>query len=252
MKIAVCGKGGSGKSTVTSLLAFEAQFRGLTSLVVDSDESNSGLYRMLGFEQPPIPLMDLVGGKKGLKEKMSQPAVLTETEIHLKNIPPQYRQKKNGLMLVSIGKILQALEGCACPIGVLSREFLKKLHLEDNEIAIIDMEAGVEHFGRGIDNSIDTALLVVEPSFESITVAEKIRDLAADIKKDFKVVLNKMSSDRLISKMKAELKGRNIQIIGVIPDDPTVFEACLEGCTLSRGEAAFSAGKVLDALLAEQ
>ena len=63
MKISVCGKGGSGKSTVLTLLAKAAQERGLPVLVVDSDESNSGLFRMLGFKSPPVPLMELVGGK---------------------------------------------------------------------------------------------------------------------------------------------------------------------------------------------
>jgi len=68
MKISVCGKGGSGKSTLVGLLANAAQDRGLTTLVVDSDESNSGLFRMLGFNEPPVPLMQLVGGKEGIKE----------------------------------------------------------------------------------------------------------------------------------------------------------------------------------------
>jgi CO dehydrogenase maturation factor len=83
------------------------------------------------------------------------------------------------LKLVSIGKILQALEGCACPMGVLSREFLNTLTLDENELVIVDMEAGVEHFDRGIDESNDTILLVVEPSMESIIMAEKIRCLSA-------------------------------------------------------------------------
>ena len=59
LKISVCGKGGSGKSTLVSLLANAAQIKGLTTLVVDSDESNSGLFRMLGLDKPPVPLMTL-------------------------------------------------------------------------------------------------------------------------------------------------------------------------------------------------
>ena len=149
MKIAVCGKGGSGKSTVVALLSQEAKKRGIKTLVVDSDESNSGLYRMLGFESPPVPLMEMVGGKKSLKQKLGQPNIFAETEITTASIPEQYIIQRDGLGLVAIGKILQSLEGCACPMGVLSREFLKKLKLRINELAIVDMEAGVEHFGRG-------------------------------------------------------------------------------------------------------
>ena len=251
MKVSVCGKGGSGKSTVVSLLSSAAQAKGLKTLVIDSDESNSGLFRMLGFEDPPVPLMALVGGKQSLKEKMSQPDVLTEAEIRLSNIPPQYICKKDGLMLVTIGKILQALEGCACPMGVLSREFLNKLRLAENEIAIVDMEAGVEHFGRGLDAGIDSILLVVEPSYESLRLSEKIKDLAGELQKNVWAVLNKISSDSLAAKLEETLKQRKIETIGVIPIDPAVFTAGLEGDPITPGQSTRQAGKILDLLLSK-
>lgn len=249
MKISVCGKGGSGKSTLVALLANEAWARGLRVLVVDSDESNSGLYRMLGFADPPAPLMELVGGKGSLKRKMGAPSVLSETRIPLERIPPRHMVKRDSMMLVSIGKILQSLEGCACPMGVLSREFLSKLHLKGKEIAIVDMEAGVEHFGRGIETSIDGVLLTVEPSFESVSLAERVKGLASTIEKNVWAVLNKIPSESLASKLKAELKNRHIEVIGVIPNDSAIFEACLEGRALGRGEAADRAGTILDLLL---
>ena len=138
MKISICGKGGSGKSTVVALLATEARDRDYRVLVVDSDESNSGLFHMLGFDHPPVPLMELVGGKKSLKQKMSQTNVLSEVQIATKQIPAQHLVQRDGLMLVGVGKILQSLEGCACPMGVLSREFLKKLTLAEDELAFYD------------------------------------------------------------------------------------------------------------------
>jgi CO dehydrogenase maturation factor len=246
MKISVCGKGGSGKSALTTLLANQAISRGFGVIVVDSDESNSGLFKMLGFEIPPVPLMELVGGKKKLREKMSHPNVLAESHFSIKEIPPRHLIRRNGLALVSIGKILQALEGCACPMGVLNREFLKKLRLGEKEIAIIDMEAGVEHFGRGIDEGIDRVLLVVEPS-----LAEKIKGLASGLDKAVLAVLNKIDSERIALKLEGELRTRDIEVIGIIPNDPLVFEACLEGRTLGGGEAFDAAGKVLGNLLSE-
>lgn len=249
MKISVCGKGGSGKSTLVALLANEAQCRGFTVLVVDSDESNSGLYRMLGFAHPPTPLMELLGGKGGLRRKMGEPSVMSETQIPLERIPPRHMVKRGRMMLVSIGKILQSLEGCACPMGVLSREFLSKIHLKGREIAIVDMEAGVEHFGRGIETSIDSVLLTVEPSFESISLAERVKGLASTIEKNVWAVLNKIPSESLASKLKAELKNRHIEVIGVILTDSGIFEACLEGRALGRGEAADRAGRIPDFLL---
>jgi CO dehydrogenase maturation factor len=160
--------------------------------------------------------------------------------------------RKNGLMLVSIGKILQSLEGCACPMGVLNREFLRKLRLGDKEIALIDMEAGVEHFGRGIDTSIDNVLLVVEPSLESITLAGRVKDLAGGIKKEVWAVLNKVDSETLTSRLQSELEKRGIEVIGVLPNDPVIFEACLEGRAFEQGEATRAAGKILDSLLSKR
>ena len=121
--------------------------------------------------------------KKKVQEKMKQGysaaeaetamRVMTQKHIMVSDIPSENILTKDNLGLVSIGKILQSLEGCACPMGVLSREFLRKLSLASDEIAIVDMEAGVEHFGRGVETSIDAVLIVVEPSFESLQLAGK-------------------------------------------------------------------------------
>ena len=250
MKISVCGKGGSGKSVLVAMLAQQAQIQGYDVVVIDSDESNSGLFRMLGFEKPPAPLMELAGGKGKIKEKMSRNTILRKKEIFTKEISAPYIQRRNGLMLISIGKILQAYEGCACPMGVLSREFLNKLQLGDNEIAIVDMEAGVEHFGRGIDESIDSLLLVVEPSFESLAVAEKIRDIATGMKKNMSAVLNKIPSEKIALKLEDALRATGIKIIGTIPNDSAVFKACLEGRRVDDGKAFHMAGNILKKLLA--
>lgn len=252
MKISVCGKGGSGKSTVVALLAKAAQQKELFVVVVDSDESNSGLYRMLGFDHPPAPLLEMVGGKTSLKEKMKSSEVLSRIQLSVDDLPIDHLQCKDHLSLVSIGKILQSLEGCACPMGVLSREFLKKLWLPEKTIAIIDMEAGVEHFGRGIDQFIDKVLLVVEPSYESILMASKIRDLAAGIQKEVAVVLNKMPSEQIQNRVESALKRKHLEVIGAIPEDPEVFEAGLEGQQFERGKALDAAADILDRLIIQQ
>jgi len=250
MKISVCGKGGSGKSTIVALLANEALARGYKVLVVDSDESNSGLYRMFGFDHSPVPLMELVGGKKSLKQKMSQPSILTESRISLEDISPQYLARRDGLMLVSIGKILQSLEGCACPMGVLSREFLKKLVLKSAELAIVDMEAGVEHFGRGVETSIDSVLIVVEPPLESVNVAQKIHELATGIGiKNVLAIMNKVPSEEIAVRLDAELKQRHIEIIGCIYVDADIFRASLEGRIPASGVAVHQMKEVLPRLL---
>jgi CO dehydrogenase maturation factor len=252
MKITVCGKGGSGKSTIVALLANEARGRDYKVLVVDSDESNTGLYRMLGFAHPPVPLMELVGGKQGLRQKMAQPNIFAASHIAPEDIPPQYISQKDGLRLVSIGKILQSLEGCACPMGVLSREFLKKLTLKPNELVIVDMEAGVEHFGRGVDTSIDSVLIVVEPPLESVEVAQKIYYLAKGLNlRNIWAVLNKVTSDEIAVKVAAMMENQGIRVIGRLHFDNGLFESSVEGKVPAGGKVAEEMQGVLDIILAD-
>jgi len=252
MKISVCGKGGSGKSTIAALLANEVRTKGYRVLVVDSDESNSGLFGMLGFDYPPVPLMELVGGKKSLQQKMGQPSVLAESRIVLEDLPPQYLVQKDSLTLVSIGKILQSLEGCACPMGVLSREFLKKVALLEDELAIVDMEAGVEHFGRGVETSIDSVLVVVEPPLESVNVGQKIHDLASGIGiSNVWAVLNKVPSEEIATRLKTELQERQIEIVGCIYFDADVFSSSIDGRMPVKGVAVQEIKDVLNRILAK-
>jgi len=252
MKISVCGKGGSGKSTVVALLANEARTKGYRVLVVDSDESNSGLFSMLGFDYPPVPLMELVGGKKSLQQKMGQPSVLAESRIVLEDLPSQYLVQKDGLTLVGIGKILQSLEGCACPMGVLSREFLKKLALAEGDLAIVDMEAGVEHFGRGVETSIDSVLIVVEPPLESVNVGQKIHDLASGIGiSNVWAVLNKVPSGDIATRLEAELQERQIEVVGCIYFDADIFSSSIDGRMPVKGVAVQEIKDVLNRILAK-
>jgi len=245
VKIEVCGKGGSGKSTVVALLAQEIRRHSYEVLVVDSDESNTGLYKMLGFEDSPVSLMEMLGGKTSLKGKMAEPNIFKENEISLANMPKENIGRKDGLRFVIIGKILQSLEGCACPMGVLSREFLNKLRLDGNQIAIVDMEAGVEHFGRGVETSIDIIIIVVEPSMESVNVAERIYRFASGLGiKNIWGVLNKIPSEAVASKLQVELEKRRIETVGCIHFDSDVSSFGMEGTLPPQGKARSDAKAV--------
>jgi len=254
-KIAVCGKGGSGKSSVVTLLAREMHKRGYRVLVVDSDESNPGLYRMLGFANRPSPLLELVGGKKNVFPAFSEDAepvksVLTQEVIQLSDLPSQYMVEKDGIGMVCIGKILQSLEGCACPMGALSREFLKRLHLQENGVAIVDMEAGIEHFGRGVETSIDSVLIVVEPSFDSLQLAAKINALAAEVGIDQAwTILNRVISGEVASKLRRALEEKGVTVVGAIAYDPEIFQSNLEGRPLSGSSAERDIREIVDRLL---
>jgi len=254
-KIAVCGKGGSGKSTVVALLARALRDGGACVLVVDSDESNPGLYRVLGFDQRPRPLLELIGGKKQVfptfSSKMAhRDNLLMREAFHIADLPDGYVVERDGIGLVCVGKILQSLEGCACPMGVLSREFLKRLSLQEDEMVVVDMEAGVEHFGRGVETSIDSVLIVTEPSYDSMELAEKISALAAEIGVErVWAILNKVGSAEIAARLREELLGRGISIIGAIGYEPEIFEAGLEGRPVRRDKLETDIGSMLDRVL---
>ena len=255
MKISVCGKGGSGKSTVVALMANVLQKRGYRVLVVDSDESNPGLYRLLGLERRPQPLLELVGGKKKVfqafsEESDSSASVLTQEEIRTGDLPSAYNASQDHVRMVCVGKILQSLEGCACPMGALSREFLKRLRLQEDEVAVVDMEAGIEHFGRGVETSVDRVLAVTEASLDSLELAEKIGALAGDVGiTGVWAILNKVTSEEMALRLTEELASRGIAVIGSIGYDPGILQSGFDGRPIQSPNAEAAIERVVDQLL---
>ncbi len=257
-KIAVCGKGGSGKSVVVRLLADAVRRRGWRAVIIDSDESNTGLHRMLGFEKQPEPLIGLLGGSRRLEEKLEEAVKngipeekvdLMPEDLPMSMIPAAYLHEKDGIRLLVVGKILMALQGCACPIGIVSRSFLKRLQLEPDEIAIVDMEAGVEHFGRGVETSIDCVLAVVEPALDSMDVAEKIHEMSLQIDiSDVWAVLNKITSPEIEKILRDRLESKQIHVIGAIKQNEEIFLSSFEGRPINSGVAAGDIDPVLEFL----
>ncbi|MDD5311833.1 MAG: P-loop NTPase [Dehalococcoidia bacterium] len=242
-KIAVCGKGGSGKSVVTALLAFALKDGDMRVLVVDSDDSNPGLHRMLGFPDVPSPLIEFMGGKGKVEKDIEarirsgvpEPLVnLLMNNISVKDIPDQYIMHRDRISFITVGKIFMALEGCACPLGIVSRSFLNGLQLAPAEVVLVDMEAGVEHFGRGVETGVDCVLVVVEPSLDSIEIAVKIKQMSEQIHiGDVWAVLNKIHTPGLASELADKLGSRGLSVIGAIEYNADIFERCLQGHALS-------------------
>ncbi|MBE9529715.1 MAG: P-loop NTPase, partial [Proteobacteria bacterium] len=168
MKVLICGKGGSGKSTLSALIAMALKNRGYRILLVDADESNHGLHRLLGISHP-VSLMDSLGGKKGFRQMTGSAfpqtldAVPFKERIRINEIPGDCITESDGIKLLVVGKIHHFGEGCACPMGVLSKMVLSKLDFKENEIVIVDTSAGIEHFGRGVDAECDMIIGVVDP-----------------------------------------------------------------------------------------
>jgi CO dehydrogenase maturation factor len=260
MKLCVCGKGGSGKSTVVTLLANGFMRRGKEVVVLDSDESNSSLYWMLGLDSPPMPLMEMVGGKKSIQKRMiarfssgeNDPAmtIWQMDSIRSVDLPAEYVSAKGSRRLVTTGKILQSMEGCACPMGTVTKEFLKKFQPAPNEIVLVDMEAGIEHFGRGVETGVDMVVSVVEPSLESISLAAKVSELTGASGALFKgAILNKITSPEQEKVVNEKLQGLGIPVLGAIEQKGEIQSACLEGKPFDSQVASEAIKGILSRLL---
>jgi CO dehydrogenase maturation factor len=222
MKILVCGKGGCGKSTVVALLAKEMAIRKNKVLVIDTDESNIGLHSRLGMEKPD-DFMNYFGGKKVLFEKSKE----MKNPRRLDDLPRDYLTEKGNIQLLSMGKIYQFGEGCACPINALTSKFLEILDLRDGEFLIADTDAGIEHFGRGVENGADILLVIIDPSRESILLAKKISKLGQQVDKPVYYILNRIADQEtknfLLNSIDAE------KVITIIPENKEIFISGLAG-----------------------
>jgi CO dehydrogenase maturation factor len=140
--------------------------------------------------------------------------------------------KKGEINLLAIGKIRDFGEGCACPFNALSADFLRMLELSKGEFALVDTDAGVEHFGRGVEAGCDLLLMAIDPSQESIRLAEKVTKISESAGKPLYYVLNK--TDDETARFLLDSVDRN-KVVSVIPEDKRVFRNCLVGEALDFG-----------------
>jgi CO dehydrogenase maturation factor len=252
-KMAVCGKGGTGKSTLTALLAEVLRQQGYTLLVVDSDESNPGLPRLLGLDTPSSPLISLLE-RFSMGDRKPDASWLEAARISLESIPREFIVSAPRMKFLTVGKIIDPFQGCACQMADLARDFVQKIYLGIKEIMLIDMEAGIESFGRGIERGVDTVLTIVEPSFDSLALAEKIRYMSEGIGiPAIQAILNKIPSAEVEERLREELKNKQVKVAGAVYLDPQISQAGFFGKKLpDNTEAAAQVKKIAAAILAEQ
>jgi len=252
-KMAVCGKGGTGKSTLTALLADALRREGYTVLVIDSDESNLGLPKLLGLDTASAPLISLLE-RFSMGDRKPDASWLEADRISLESIPRAFITSAPRMKFLTVGKIDDPFQGCACQMADLARDFVQKIHLGIKEIMLIDMEAGIESFGRGMERGVDTVLTIVEPSFDSLALAEKIRYMAEGIGiSAVHAILNKIPSPEIEEKVRKELENKRIKVVGAVYLDPQISQAGFTGKKLPDNTAAAAqVKKIAAALLSER
>ncbi len=228
-KMVFCGKGGAGKSTMVALLANVLRQESYTVLVIDSDESNPGLPRLLGLGAPATPLISLLE-RFSLGDRKPDASWLEAARISLESIPREFIVSAPRLKLLTVGKIIDPFQGCACGMADLARDFVQKVNLGEKEIMLIDMEAGIESFGRGVERGVDTVLMIIEPSFDSLALVEKIRYMAEGIGiSTIRAILNKIPCPEIEAKLKKKLEKKKIKVAGTVYLDPQISQAGFTG-----------------------
>ncbi len=230
MKIAITGKGGVGKTTLTALLAgLWAEERQVT--VVDADPSMN-LALALGvpaeIRRKIVPLADM---KELIRERSGAAGGgFFKLNPRVDDLAAKLEVSYQGLRLIVMGTITQGGAGCACAENVVLRAFLSRLLLEPQEVVIVDMVAGLEHLGRRTVQSVDALLVVVDPGRRSLDVGQRIKKLAADIglTRVF-FVANKVSQPGERRFICDNLAGE--ELLAVMPVSAAISRADREGCS---------------------
>lgn len=231
MKIAISGKGGVGKTTLAAAMAWLfAHEDNKKVFAIDADPAPN-LALALGVEghekiMPIIDMKELIKERTGAtSEEYGKFFRLNPT---VADLPEKLWVEKDGVRLMVLGAIQRGGGGCACPESVFLKSMINHIILQRDEVAVADMEAGVEHLGRASVKGVNALIVVVEPTLPSVEVAHRIKKLAADIGlKAVFAVGNKVQNDEQRDFIKEHLG--DIPVLGFLSYNPSIPAAGLKG-----------------------
>ena len=230
MKIAITGKGGVGKTTFAATLARLYAEEGRTVLAADVDpDANLGL--ALGFPEESLDSITPISKMRRLIEERTGAGPdnqMYKLNPKVDDIPDTYSKVYNGVKLLLLGTVETGGGGCVCPEHVMLKRIINHLILRSNDVVIMDMEAGLEHLGRGTCESMEQFVVVIEPGARSVQTYKNVKRLAEDLGvKKVRVVANKVrgteDEEFVRSKIPAE------DLLGFIHYNPEVIDADRQG-----------------------
>lgn len=254
MKIAISGKGGVGKTTLTALLAQVYADKGRDVLAVDADPSPC-LAGALGFPdelqidlEPIAEMSELIEERTGAKPGTIGGFFTINPRVD--DIPERFSVLHRGVRLLEMGSVDLGGSGCICPESAMLKTLFTHLLFREDDVLLLDMYAGVEHLGRATVDFVDAMIIVVEPTRRSLGTARQIKKLALDIGLErLWLAGNKVRNEEEAAFIAQTSPG--IPVLGNLPADMAVQEADRLGIPVydhvpALREAAFEMTKVLE------
>ncbi|MHB8772415.1 MAG: ATP-binding protein [Syntrophales bacterium] len=242
MKLAVTGKGGVGKTTVSALLARALRKSGRTVFAIDADP-DSNLAASMGYPHPEtirplVELKELIEERTGVKPGTT--GGMFRLNPFVEDIPERYAVDIDGVKVLVAGAVKKGGAGCYCPENTMIRALISHLLTEKNSALVLDMEAGIEHLSRGTLAAVDQLIIVTEPGRRSVETAERIAHMAAEIGLNrVSVIGNRVRSEDDRAFLKETLP--HMDFIGFLPYDQAVRDAEIAGRSVASASADMEA-----------
>lgn len=238
MKIAISGKGGVGKTTITANLVLSLSRDGYKVLAVDCDP-NTTLATALGLSHHEaskiIPLSenyDLIENRTGSRPGSFGGIFRMNPKVD--DLIENFSVPIQDVNLMVMGTVKSAEGGCVCPANILIKALLSHLIVERAEFVVLDMVAGIEHLGRGTAKNVDLMLIVTEPSLQSILTVERVKNLSSDLGiPKIGIIGNKVNSKRQEAFLMEKVNELGLgDLLAVIPFDESIVESNIQGKAL--------------------
>ncbi|MGZ3524266.1 MAG: ATP-binding protein [Thermodesulfobacteriota bacterium] len=232
MKIAISGKGGVGKTTLAGVMARILAKRGRKVLAIDADP-DSNLASAIGLPKESLAKLEPIASMTSMIEERTGAKKGTFGSVlklnpKVDDLPDEMGVNYEGIRLLLLGCIPHGGGGCFCPENVLLKNLVRHLLVKREEALIIDMEAGLEHLGRGSTGQVDALIIVVEPGQRAMNTARQIKKLGEDLKiKNMMIVGNKVNSEEDRRLIERDLS--DFPVLGYMSFNPKILQADKEG-----------------------